>query len=123
VVDFNRLLEDLRSQSPEQRRASRDEMEARLEAHTQAQIAQRTAQIVRALGVPCLEGKERRFIEDLKRMAERSDRLLGLMGGELLGLTDNQLGWLDRIAARAEVATETLAPKESLSRAQRFRGA
>lgn len=114
MVDFRKLLEETQRETPEQRAeraCQRDEAFAR---EIDRKLQERCG-LVRRAGELARDGRERLFIDDLLRLAERDDPGTGLVGGRLLSLTDPQLVWLSDIANREET------PKAGRSRAERYR--
>lgn len=100
MVDFNKLLEETRNLSPQERARRQAERDAGWEARAKGLITDRQAQIEKAARLQGLNVDEKRFITSLQLRAQREDPLTGHAGGELLALSDPQLDWLRRLATR-----------------------
>ncbi|MEJ8837606.1 hypothetical protein [Ramlibacter sp. AN1133] len=103
MVDFNKLLEEMRTRTPEQAAQAREEVEASYERQTQAQIDTLTEQVRKAETLlPVLTPDERRFVASMQLRADRPGRYTKRAGGDLLSLSDGQKEYLQRLALRAQ---------------------
>lgn len=97
MVDFTKLMRITPEQAAEDRRKASEEFTARM----QAKVFELTGQI-RAIqdSAMRLSAHEQRFIEDMDRKSLRRD-FVGLVGGELLHLSDRQMQFLQSLHKRA----------------------
>lgn len=110
----------MRNQTPQERERQRGEHEARWQRQTQERIDRVRAQVAQAAARGDLTPEERRLVESLDRKARRSDPFTGCTGGELLSLTERQVGWLNDITSRRE--TPRPVPGSRAARYGRHRG-
>lgn len=117
MVDFNKLFEELRTLTPEQRQQRQDEQDRLWREQMQQRIDALAAQVAAAVGASSLSPEDRRFLESLELKTQRTEPFTHLLGGELLNLTERQLGWLRDLARRAE---KQMPERTVLTRAQRY---
>ena len=100
MVDFTKLL----NRSPAERQADIDRAQREFDERQDLLLAKRKRDLDAAFGLMGLNARELDFLNDLRSRATQHDVAGGRDGGKLLYISDDQVRWLERLAARAALA-------------------
>jgi hypothetical protein len=128
MVDFNAMFKKLANETPEERVARAEQRDREHEEWVGQRIREKSVLIDSCITHRLARSpKEEEFLAQLQHKAASVSCLHGIRGGDLLGLSDAQVGWLKDIASRVPqhrsppgaVADAAATP---MTRAQRYRG-
>lgn len=96
-MDFTKLL----NRTPEERQADIERAQREYDEGQDQLLATRKANLEAALSTAGLTPRDRDFLQGLQSRARQVDHVGGRDGGRLLYISEPQVEWLKRLAARA----------------------